>query len=94
MIFLLVVRPGADPNDSLQTGARAMATQLARFVHEKDEDFTQDKLGNVLLSGLIPGATYTFVPHSGYDWGKRHTFTAPKTGTADLGRVTIPKTKR
>jgi protocatechuate 3,4-dioxygenase beta subunit len=93
LIFLLVQRPGADPNDSQQTGARAMVTTSARLVHDTEDDVVVDRMNNVILPGLIPGATYTFVPHSGYNWGTRQTFAAPATGTLDLGRSTIPGLK-
>lgn len=90
----LVLRPGADEQESLSSGERAMVTVPAWQVHETHQDHIVRPNGDVVLPGLIPGATYLVGARGPGGLAGGKTFTAPADGTLDLGRVTLEAPRR
>jgi hypothetical protein len=90
----VVLRPGADEQESIESGERSMFSVSAAQVNETERDLASDVNGDVVLPGLIPGATYTFTASNQNGQSERQTFTAPTTGSLDLGRISLSPPKR
>jgi hypothetical protein len=90
----LVLRPGADEQESLSSGEPAMVTVPAWQVHETERVFGFTRQGEAILPGLIPGATYHVTVRGEGGLAGGTTFTAPADGTLDLGRVALEAPRR
>jgi hypothetical protein len=87
--LMLVLREGADVNETFETGEPAEITIPAQYVSKFDYWSARPRQGNFTLPLLIPGATYAVRAKGGARWSEPTVFTAPATGTLDLGRLTI-----
>ena len=88
----LVLRPGDDFDTSLRKGTPAGISVPGQYVSGQSNKPTDAGDGTFTLPGLIPGATYVvWAQDQGAAGGssRRLTFTAPPTGSADLGTLTV-----
>jgi RNA polymerase sigma factor (sigma-70 family) len=85
----LVLRPGDSINDSLQKGTQARITVRASLVFGRGCEPATAGAGNVLFSNLIPGAQYTIRAEEKIAWPEKLAFTAPPSGSRDLGVLAI-----
>jgi len=87
LTFHLDLRRGDDANDSADTGAPAGLSVPETAIYSWDLQTADTGDGKFPLRELIPGATYTIWARTTSLFSERITFTAPKTGTPDLGTL-------
>ncbi|HKB03909.1 MAG TPA: sigma-70 family RNA polymerase sigma factor [Gemmataceae bacterium] len=87
----LVLRPGDEVNVALQKGTRACVSLYPFYsrLSGRSGRSTETSTGTHTLPLLIPGAEYAVRAAGGEGYSERLTFTAPLTGSADLGRLTL-----